>query len=302
MDLRQALIRLFSKFAHLYDAGVPLAEALDLVRAELSPEAAEAVRGVVDDIYRGSSLADALERRGEIFGGEVVGLIRAGERRGDLGGAARSAAEGLAGRVLDPTPLPDLDLDALLEGAGDARAMHVEPDGRVRLRLGGRLVDGGTAPSGAVAALLERQGGAFLWRDRLLRVAVARTAEGPAAVIRLSGAPGDEPAEAAAWRQGPPALLLVLGSRDADLDAVLRSILRAFDPDATKRVAVDLPAPEALSVGTVREALALDPDVLCVGRLEGRDAELLVESGLHAVAGAYSERAAAGLPHRTLRV
>ena len=306
MDLRQALIPFFAKFAHLYDAGVPLAEALEIVRREMPPPLAEAIGELVDDIYRGTSLADAMERRAEIFGPEIVGLIRAGETRGALSEAARSAADGLRGRVLDATPASGVDLDALLDGAGDARALHLDADGRLRLRIGRKLVDGGTAPTAALAAQLAQQPGAFLWKDRLVRVGVAPTPEGPTVVLRLSGAPKDEPPEAAKWRKGSPALLLVLGGRHQDTDTCLRSILKAFDEATTKRVAVDLPVPEATPVGSIEEAMAHDPDVLCVARVRRpADAERLweaVESGTHVVAAAASARLFEDVPYVSIRV
>ena len=62
MDLRPALVRFLGKFAHLYDSGVPLAEALGIARRGLPAPLEAALGGVVDDLYRGSSLADALEQ------------------------------------------------------------------------------------------------------------------------------------------------------------------------------------------------------------------------------------------------
>lgn len=312
MDLRPALIRFLAKFAHLYDAGVPLAEALEIGRRDVPPALGAALGEVVDDLYRGSSLADALERRPDVFAADLVGIVRAGETRGELGDAARAAAKGLEGRVLDAAPAPGVDLDAVLGGAGDARAVHVEPDGRLRLRIDGRLVDGGSVTAAPLAAELARRAGmergegtgAFVWRDRLLRVAVTPTPDGPAAVVRLSGVPGPEPEEAAQWRQGPPALLLVRGGRDGDADGCLRSILGAFDAANTKRVAVGLPVPEALPAPTPDDALALDPDVLCVADVRSRAAadRLLdaVAAGIHVVASAPSARLFEGHPFRLL--
>jgi hypothetical protein len=312
VDLRPALVRFLGKFAHLYDSGVPLAEALGIARRGL-PEALEtALGGVVEDLYRGSSLADALERRPDAFTADVVGVLRAGETRGELGNAARAAAEGLRGRVLDAEPAPGFDLESVLGGAGDARAVHVEPDGRLRLRVGRRLVDGGSVPAAAIAAELARRAGiagewgrgAFLWSDRLLRVAVTATPEGPAAVVRLSQPPGAEPEEAARWRKGPPALLLVPGGRDRDPDACLRSILAAFDKEATRRVAVGLPVPEALPAAALEDALALDPDVLCAADVRRRATALrladAVHAGIHVVASSLSPRPFESIPHARL--
>ena len=94
------------------------------------------------------------------------------------------------------------------------------------------------------------------------------------------------------------ALLLVVGG---DTDARLRSVLRAFDALTTKRVAIDLPVPEALSVTTLDAALALDPDVVCMARLRRtEDAARLAASVVHTVSGVDSEAPFGDVPHATV--
>jgi hypothetical protein len=93
------------------------------------------------------------------------------------------------------------------------------------------------------------------------------------AVFRLTPPPGAPPPEAAAWRAGPPRLLIVAG--DSEVRAVL-----AANPDGC--VAVNLPAPEAPSLASVEVALWLDPVVLGVADLSPDDAVRL--GGVHAVA------------------
>ena len=131
-----------------------------------------------------------------------------------------------------------------------------------------------------------------------MRVSLAATLGGPTAVVRLSGAVGAEPAEAKRWREASPGLLLVIGDRHADTDACLRAILAAH---AGKCVAVDLPAPEVICVESLDQALALDPDIVCVARLwDARTAARLagaVEEGIHAVASAATARVFDGVPH-----
>jgi len=308
MGLRADQVLFFNKFGHLYDSGVPLAEALDLVRADLHSPLREAVAQIIDDLYRGTNFADAMEQRTDIFAHEVVGVIRSGEGRGDLGNAARSAAAGLEGGLFDATVIHEDSVDALLEQVGDARALHIEPDGVLRARIGGRLADAGGVDKGQVEGLcagLARRArmraatgeGSFLWQDRLVRVSLASTLDGPTAVVRLSGEPGEEPAEARAWRAGPPGLLLVLGDRNADIDACLRAILRPFQG---KRVAVDLPVPEVLGVNSVDHALALDPDVVCVARVwrdsTARRLDAAVAEGVHVVASAATALLFGGAP------
>jgi hypothetical protein len=315
MDLRQAQIVLLRKFAHLYDSGVPLTEALEIAGAEAGPPLRSAVAEVVEDLFRGSSLADALARRGDTFGPEIVGIMRSGEQRGELGSAARNAAAGLEGLVLEPRALPQGEIDGLLANAGDARAIHLEPPDRVRLRAGGKLSDGFEADAAGLAGALARRAGidgiagegSFLWQNRLVRVSIAPTDEGLGAVAWLSAEPGDEPAEARAWRKGRPGMLVVCGSRHADLDVVLRAALAAFDPARVKCVSVDLPVPEvAVCVPALDMALAMDPDVVCVARWP-EDAGIqplvdAVEAGIHVLVSAASPRLFAGVPHRLVRV
>lgn len=314
MDLREGQIVLFRKFAHLYDSGVPLTEALEIASAEAGNALQEAVSGVVEDLFRGSSLADALARRADAFGPEIVGILRSGEQRGELGAAARNAAAGLEGHVLEPRALPEDQIEGLLANAGDARAIHLEPPSRVRLRAGGRLSDGFEADATGLAEALARRAGiegaggegSFLWENRLVRVSTAPTADGLAAVAWLSAEPGPEPPEARAWRGGRPGLLVVHGGRHADTDAPLRAALGAFDPAIVKCVSVDLPVPEvAACVPALDMALAMDPDVVCVARWpENEGAAPLVaavEAGIHVLVSTSSMEPFAGVPCRVIR-
>jgi len=281
MDPTRAQIALFRKFAHLYDSGVSLAESLDLARGDLTGEIDDIVGEVLDDIYRGTSLADALAARSHCFSPEIVAVLRAGELRGELSAAARNAADGLEGGILERAEPDRAAGEALLLAAGDARFLHVS-DGVVRVRTddGLRRLDEPPLP-GAVAALLDRAGdaGAFLWEDRLVRMTVS----GGHVSIELSGVPGDEPPDARAWREGAGGLLVLHGDRRADFDAALRSVLRAFDPESTLRVAVGLPVPEAVAACDVATALRLDPDVIAVRRPGPGDVALLRAAGVPAV-------------------
>lgn len=314
VDLRQSQITLFKKFAHLYDSGVPLPDALEIARAEVGDPLQGAVQGIVADLNGGTSLADAMEKRQETFSPEIIGIIRAGEERGELGQAARSAASGLKERFLEPRRVAEAEVDAMLENAGDSYFLHLEPSGKVRFRTAEGLSDGGELDTANLAAALARRAGiereaghgAFLWRNRLVRVALSPTPRGPATVVRLSAEPGPEPAEARAWREARPGLLVVLGGRAADKDACLRSILGAFDPTKTKRVAVDLPVPEAVAVADLDAAVAQDPDVICLAHLMTLDEATrcvgLVREGIHVVVGSSSLRPFEGAVFRTVRV
>lgn len=313
MQLRDAQIALFRKFGHLYDSGVPIAEALELAAQGAGPVLADAVGGIVRELYAGTSLAGAMEKRHDAFSPELVGILRVGEERGELGQAARNAATGLRERFLEPRRVAEAEIDSLLENAGDARFLHLEPGDRLRIRTTEGLSDGGPIDTGTLAPALARRGGiagdagvgAFVWRNRLLRVSLASTPDGPSAVVRLSDEPGPEPAAAAAWRTGRPGLLVVLGGRHVDKDACFRSILAAFDPDATRRVAVDLPCPEAVDVPDLATAAEQDPDVLCIAQLvtlaDLETVRTLLEDGVRTVVGAPNARLFRDLPHRLLR-
>lgn len=314
MDLREGQIVLLRKFAHLYDSGVPLTEALEIASSEAGDALQAAVAKIVEDLFRGSSLADALARRGDTFGPEIVGILRSGEQRGELGNAARNAAAGLEGHVLEPRSFPDGEIDALLSNAGDARAIHMEPPARVRLRAGGRLSEGFEADAAGLAEALARRAGiegaagegAFLWNNRLVRVSTAPTESGLAALAWLSAEPGPEHPEARAWRTGRPGLLVVHGGRHGDTDAVLRSALGAFDPAKVKVVSVDLPVPEvAACVPALDMALAMDPDVVCVARWpEDEEIDPLVaavDAGIHVAVSVSSAELFANVPHRSVR-
>jgi hypothetical protein len=253
-----------------------------------------------------------MSAHGDLFSAEILGIIRAGEQRGELGAAAQSAAAGLDGRVLEPRRAADVDLDALLENAGDARYLHLEPSGRMRLRTAQGLFDVGPADVlGLARALARRAGiaresgsGAFLWRDRLLRVVIADTPAGAATVVRLSGAPLPEPDAGRAWREGRPGLLLVTGGRHADTDAALRGLLAAWPADRTKRVPVDLPVDDVVCVDALEDARAQDPDVVLIGSSAAMDATALASLAASAhVAAATNDAAPSGaVAHRVWRV
>ena len=134
MGRTRAQIAFLRKFAHFYDSGVALAEALSLAKGEVGGDFAESIEAVIDDIYRGNGLADSLQSRPNLFSPDIIALIRVGEQRGDLSGAARSAADGLGGGVLDASGEHDAEVEALLMMAGDAHILHVNPEGELRVR------------------------------------------------------------------------------------------------------------------------------------------------------------------------
>jgi type IV pilus assembly protein PilC len=82
---RRALLAFFRSFATLVRAGVPLRRSLDVTIARASDAALkEALRSVLADVERGTSLSDAFARRPRAFPALYVAMIRAGEAGGIL--------------------------------------------------------------------------------------------------------------------------------------------------------------------------------------------------------------------------
>src|SRR5690606_2711458 len=81
--------------AALLTAGLPLARALDTAAGVVGGDVGASLRSVRADIERGDDLATALARHGRTFPPVYVGLVRAGERSGDLDGAFRRLADQL---------------------------------------------------------------------------------------------------------------------------------------------------------------------------------------------------------------
>lgn len=81
--------------ASLLPVGMPLARALDAATGVTTKDVAEAVADVRSRVERGVPLADALAEHRRLFNPLYVGIIRAGERSGDLDSAFARLAEQL---------------------------------------------------------------------------------------------------------------------------------------------------------------------------------------------------------------
>lgn len=81
--------------ASLLPVGMPLARALDAATGVTTKDVAEAVADVRSRVERGVPLADALAEHRRLFNSLYVGIIRAGERSGDLDSAFARLAEQL---------------------------------------------------------------------------------------------------------------------------------------------------------------------------------------------------------------
>jgi type II secretory pathway component PulF len=98
--------------AALLPVGMPLAQALNAASGVASGDVRETLGEVRSRVERGETLADALDGHRELFSPLYVGIVRAGERSGDLDSAFARLAEQLErdellrGRILSAAIYP----------------------------------------------------------------------------------------------------------------------------------------------------------------------------------------------------
>lgn len=92
---RQEILELTRAVAALLKAGLPLARALGAAAHVATGATRDATTAVRARVERGESLADALGAYPALFSPLYIGLVRAGERSGDLPGAFTRLAEQL---------------------------------------------------------------------------------------------------------------------------------------------------------------------------------------------------------------
>lgn len=93
---RAAQAAFVAELGALLAARIPLAEALEAVaEGRAGGETARAARQAAEAVRAGAPLSAALAAPGLALPGPVIGAVRAGERRGDAGGALLRAAETL---------------------------------------------------------------------------------------------------------------------------------------------------------------------------------------------------------------
>ena len=92
---QQAVLEVTRAVAALLRAGLPLARALGAAAHVASGDTATATQSVRARVERGESLATALAAHPALFSPLYVGLVRAGERSGDLAGAFARLADQL---------------------------------------------------------------------------------------------------------------------------------------------------------------------------------------------------------------
>jgi len=89
---RREVLEVTRALAALLPAGLPLARALDASSNLAQGEVAAALESVRSKVERGQTLAATLAEHPRLFSPLYVGLVRAGERSGDLTGAFRRLA------------------------------------------------------------------------------------------------------------------------------------------------------------------------------------------------------------------
>ncbi len=84
---KREVLELTRALAALLPAGLPLAPALGAASNVVTGEVASSLQQVREQVERGDSLAAALSQHQDLFSPLYIGLVRAGERSGDLAGA-----------------------------------------------------------------------------------------------------------------------------------------------------------------------------------------------------------------------
>lgn len=111
---RREVLELTRALAALLPVGMPLSQALHAAMGVTSGEVREALQEVRNKVQRGDTLSAALEDHPALFPPLYVGLVRAGEKSGDVDGAFARLAESLEreealrGRVLSAAIYPIL--------------------------------------------------------------------------------------------------------------------------------------------------------------------------------------------------
>jgi type II secretory pathway component PulF len=109
---RREVLEVTRALAALLPVGMPLAQALNAATGVASGDVRAALQEVRGRVERGETLSAALAQHGKLFSPLYVGLVRAGERSGDLDSAFRRLAdqlerdEQLRGKVLSASIYP----------------------------------------------------------------------------------------------------------------------------------------------------------------------------------------------------
>ena len=88
---RREVLEVTRALAALLPVGMPLARALDAASGVATGEVKAAIQDVRERVERGETLSSALAEHPSLFSPLYVGLVRAGERSGDLDAASRGS-------------------------------------------------------------------------------------------------------------------------------------------------------------------------------------------------------------------
>lgn len=83
------------QFSTMISAGLPITDALVIIRSQCSPQMLPIVNQILSDVQGGSSLADAMGKHSKVFSQVYVSLIKAGESGGVLDKILARLAENL---------------------------------------------------------------------------------------------------------------------------------------------------------------------------------------------------------------
>jgi general secretion pathway protein F len=92
---RREVLEVTRAMASLLPVGMPLAQALNAASGVAAGDVRAAVQDVKERVERGDSLSTALAAHGKLFSPLYAGMVRAGERSGDLDGAFKRLADQL---------------------------------------------------------------------------------------------------------------------------------------------------------------------------------------------------------------
>jgi general secretion pathway protein F len=205
--------------AALLAAGVPLARALSIAASIVPPRVAGTLEDVRSRILAGSALADALGRHPASFSPLYRGVVRAGERSGDLAESFTALARQLDGEArLRARLLSAMIYPALLAVAGTITiallVLFVLP------RFAELLTDAHSTLPATTAALMA----ASHWLGRAWPVVAVALVALTAAIVGMSRTAGGQRVIAAFLVRAPVIGTLrrnILGSRLARLLSVL---------------------------------------------------------------------------------
>lgn len=96
LSVRAALLE---EWAQLFEAGLPIAEAVSITAASATPKLKLKLTAIVESLRRGAGLAGALDQLGAAFPPREIALIRASEAAGTLAATVQKLAAELSERV-----------------------------------------------------------------------------------------------------------------------------------------------------------------------------------------------------------